>query len=63
MDQLLVDCGDLPVAVGDEVVLLGEQGGASISADEWADRLGTIAYEIICGISHRVPRRHREDVT
>jgi alanine racemase len=63
MDQLLVDCGDLPVAVGDEVVLLGEQGGVSISADEWADRLGTIAYEIICGISPRVPRRHREDVS
>lgn len=63
MDQLLVDCGDLPVAVGDEVVLLGEQGGASIGAEEWADRLGTISYEIICGISPRVPRRHLEDVS
>jgi alanine racemase len=63
MDQFLVDCGDLPVAVGDEVVLLGEQGGASIGAEEWADRLGTIAYEIICGISPRVPRRHREDAS
>jgi len=63
MDQLLVDCGDLRVAVGDEVVLLGEQGGARIGAEEWADRLGTISYEIICGISPRVPRRHLEDVS
>ncbi|MEZ5179333.1 MAG: alanine racemase [Acidimicrobiales bacterium] len=61
MDQLLVDCDDLPVAVGDEVVLIGAQGGAAIGAEEWADRLGTISYEIICGISPRVPRRHRED--
>ncbi len=62
MDQFLVDCGDLPVSVGDEVVLIGTQGDASIGAAEWADRLETIAYEIICGISPRVPRRHREDV-
>ena len=61
MDQFLVDCGDRPVAVGDEVVLIGRQGDACIGADEWADRLGTISYEIICGISPRVPRRHRED--
>ena len=63
MDQILVDCADLPVAVGDEVVLLGSQGDATIGAEEWADRLGTIAYEIICGISPRVPRRHREDAS
>lgn len=58
MDQLMVDVGDLPVAVGDEVVLLGRQGGEEIRAVEWADRLDTIAYEIVCGISARVPRRH-----
>jgi alanine racemase len=63
MDQFLVDCGDLPVAVGDEVVLIGSQGDATITAEEWADRLGTIAYEIICGVSPRVPRRHREDAS
>lgn len=57
MDQLLVDCGDdRSVAVGDEVVLLGRQGGESITAWEWAQRCGTIAYEIVCGISARVPR-------
>jgi alanine racemase len=57
MDQLLVDCGDdQTVAVDDEVVLIGRQGNAELSAMEWADRLGTIAYEITCAISARVPR-------
>jgi alanine racemase len=57
MDQLMVDCGDDPVSVGDEVVLLGEQGAEVITATEWASRLGTIAYEVVCGISSRVERR------
>jgi alanine racemase len=57
MDQLLVDCGDdTSVAVGDEVVLIGRQGDEVVSAWEWASRTGTIAYEIVCGISGRVPR-------
>jgi alanine racemase len=60
MDQLMVDCGDLDVTVGDEVVLIGEQDGPDgtqrIRAVDWADRLGTIGYEIVCGISKRVPR-------
>ena len=60
MDQITVDCGeDAEVAVGDEVVLLGEQGDDCISADEWAARLGTISYEVVCGIGPRVPRRYR----
>jgi alanine racemase len=58
MDQLMVDVGDLPVEPGDEVVLLGDQGSARIGASEWADRLGTIAYEIVCGIGPRVPRTY-----
>jgi len=57
MDQLLVDCGDDVVRRGDEVVLLGEQGSERVGAEEWAERLGTISYEIVCGISARVPRR------
>jgi alanine racemase len=57
MDQLMVDCGNDPVAVGDEVVLIGAQGDERITADEWADRLDTISYEIVCGIGPRVPRR------
>ncbi len=58
MDQLMVDVGDAPVEVGDEVVLLGHQGDETITADEWAERLGTIAYEIVTGIGPRVPRRY-----
>ena len=58
MDQLMVDCGDDPVAVGDEVVLLGHQGDEEIQATDWAAALGTIGYEIICAIAPRVPRRH-----
>jgi alanine racemase len=59
MDQILVDCGPgSPVAVGDEVVLLGRQGEESITAWEWAARTGTIAYEVVCGVSGRVPRIH-----
>ena len=59
MDQILVDCGtDDGVAVGDEVVLLGAQGAGSIPAEEWADRLDTIGYEIVCGFGERLPRRY-----
>ena len=56
MDQLMVDVGDADVAVGDEVVLIGRQGEHMIRAEDWASRLGTIGYEIVCGISSRVPR-------
>ena len=60
MDQLLVDCGpDAPVAVGDVAVLLGRQGDQEITAWEWAERVGTIAYEVVCGVSARVPRIYR----
>jgi alanine racemase len=59
MDQILVDCGPgSRVAVGDEVVLLGHQHEESISAWEWAVRTDTIAYEVVCGVSARVPRIH-----
>jgi alanine racemase len=56
MDQFMIDVGDDDVAVGDEVVLIGAQGDGSVTATEWAERLETIAYEIVCGISARVPR-------
>jgi alanine racemase len=59
MDQFMVDCGDdRTVAVGDEVVLIGEQGGDRIRAEDLASLLGTIGYEIVCGVGPRVPRRH-----
>ncbi len=60
MDQLMVDCGqDSAVTVGDEVVLLGKQGDLRVSADDWAQVLGTIGYEIVCGIGPRVFRRYQ----
>jgi alanine racemase len=60
MDQLLVDCGPAAaVSVGDEVVLIGRQGAEQVSAWDWASRTGTIAYEVVCGVSGRVPRVYR----
>ncbi len=57
MDQFMVDCGPgSDVAVGDEVVLLGPQGDDELTANEVAGLLDTIGYEIVCGISGRVPR-------
>jgi alanine racemase len=56
----MVDCGDDAVAIGDEAMLIGSQGDERISATEWADRLGTIGYEVVCGISGRVDRRYTE---
>ena len=58
MDQLMVDVGDDAVEVGDEVVLIGRQGDEQITADEWAERMDTIAYTIVCGVGPRVPRRY-----
>ena len=66
MDQLMVDCGDAEVRVGDDVVLIGRQVGSDgpvrIRAEDWAARLGTIGYEVVCGISNRVPRVPRRSI-
>lgn len=59
MDQLLVDVGELPVEVGEVVTLIGRDGDAEVRATEWAERLGTIGYEIVCSIGPRVPREYR----
>lgn len=56
MDHFLVDTGDDEVEPGDEVVLMGAQGDDFIGAHEIAERLNTIPYEVVCGISARVPR-------
>jgi len=57
MDQIVVDCGDDPsVLPGDEVVLLGRQGAETITADDWATLLGTISWEVLCGVGPRMPR-------
>ena len=60
MDQILVDCGPgADVAVGDVAVLLGRQGDQEVTAWDWAERLGSIAYEVVCGVGARVPRTYR----
>jgi len=57
MDNVTIDLGaDTDVEPGDEAVLIGAQGDAAILAEEVAARLGTINYEVTCGISARVPR-------
>jgi alanine racemase len=57
MDMIMVDVTDLaPVQVGEIVTLIGQQGGESIWADEVAGWIGTIPYEVLCGIGSRVPR-------
>ena len=56
MDQILVDCGDDGVLPGDEVVLIGRQGSEQVTAWDWATKVGTIAYEVLCGIGPRVPK-------
>jgi alanine racemase len=58
MDQVMVDVGDEPVEVGDEVVLLGAQGDEEVTADQWAEHLDTISYEVVCQIGPRLPRRY-----
>ena len=61
MDLTMVDCTDLPqVAVGDEVVLFGEQAGATLPVEEVARWSETLSYEILCTIGKRVPRLYRE---
>jgi alanine racemase len=59
MDQIVVDVGDVPVSRGEEVVVLGAQGDEEISADEWAERLDTINYEIVCDFGPRLPRLYK----
>jgi len=57
MDQCLCDVTDIPEAViGDEVILIGKQGDQVITADELASKIGTISYEILCGINANVKR-------
>ncbi|MEA5575221.1 alanine racemase [Anabaena sp. UHCC 0451] len=57
MDQLMIDVSSIPdVQEGEIVTLLGEQGAEKITADDWANQLNTISWEILCGFKHRLPR-------
>ncbi len=58
MDQVVVDVGAADITLGDEVVLLGRQAGGAVPAEEWAERLDTINYEIVCRFGARMPRRY-----
>lgn len=58
MDQFVVEADD-EVQVGDEVVLIGSQGNEKITAEEIAQKVGSINYEVTCRISSRVPRIYK----
>ncbi len=60
MDQTMIDVGGIRgVRVGDEVVIIGRQGRDEIRAEKMARLAGTIAYEVVCSISNRVPRVYK----
>jgi alanine racemase len=57
MDQLMLDVSHIPaLQEGEVVTLLGQDGNEKILADDWANLLGTISWEILCGFKHRLPR-------
>jgi alanine racemase len=60
MDNITIDLGDQPVERGTEVVLLGSRGSERVLAEDWARALGTINYEVTCGLSPRVPRSYTQ---
>lgn len=62
MDQCMIDVTDVgDVKPGDEVILMGSDGNLKFNADDMADILGTINYEVICMVSKRVPRVYIEN--
>ncbi len=61
MDMMVVDVTDIPDATeGDEVILLGSGSRCRMNAQDWADLLGTISYEVLCSISPRVSRIYKK---
>lgn len=62
MDQCMVDVTDIgEVKVGDEVILLGEDNGLKFNADDMAEIMETINYEVLCMLKHRVPRVYKSN--
>jgi alanine racemase len=60
MDFIMVDVTDIPRAsVGDEVILIGQQGGEQITPEEIAEKIDSISYEVLCSIGKRVPRIYK----
>ncbi|MGH8860855.1 MAG: alanine racemase [Jatrophihabitantaceae bacterium] len=62
MDQFVVDAGDQPVTEDDEVILFGGGRAGEPRAQDWADAIGTIHYEIVTRIGPRVPRTYRGEL-
>lgn len=61
MDQCMLHLDDVPGArIGDEVVLIGQQGAASITAEEIGAAWGTVNYDVVCGLTARVPRIYKD---
>ena len=59
MDQIMVDVTQIPdVKLDDKVILIGTSGGETITAEDMAAATGTINYEIVCGLSRRIPRAY-----
>ena len=56
MDHIMIDVGDDPVKPGDEVVIWGESSQGTIQVADIAQKIGTIPYELTCGVSKRVKR-------
>ena len=57
MDQCMLQLDSVPEAkIGDEIVLIGRQGSEQISAEEFGAAWGTVNYDVVCGLSARVPR-------
>ncbi|MBM7836000.1 alanine racemase [Clostridium sardiniense] len=62
MDQCMIDVTDVgEVKVGDEVIILGEDRDLKFNADDMAELIGTINYDILCMIKHRVPRIYKKN--
>jgi alanine racemase len=61
MDQLMLDVSQITdLQVGEVVTILGRDGTAQVTANDWANELGTISWEILCGFKHRLPRVSRD---
>ncbi|WP_109473852.1 alanine racemase [Ornithinimicrobium cavernae] len=58
MDQFVVDVGDLPVAAGDDIILFGPGSRGEPTAQDWAEAVGTINYEIVTRFGPRIPREY-----
>jgi alanine racemase len=59
MNQTILDLGDLAAQAGDEVILFGPGRDGEPTAQEWADALGTISYEIVTRFTGKIPRTYR----